>query len=120
MARAKWFVTIVGLTGAVFASVSGISGTWKGSIQLNSGSDQSACMTLKQEGRTLTGTAGACNGKQFPITKGTVEGPVVTVEAHPGAPTLKFDMKLNEDKLTGDVFEDEQRIGTVSMEKAPN
>lgn len=118
MGRFRCFLMIVGLTGLAFAGAGSISGDWKGSMQLNGSSDQTACMTVKQDASILTGTAGSCDGKQFPITKGTIKDDVITIEAHPGAPTLKFAMKLQGTKLTGNVFEDDQKIGTISMEKA--
>lgn len=105
MARSKWLLMTLAVAAVAFAWTDNTSGSWKGSMQLNGGSDQPACMTVKQEGSTLTGTAGACQGKEFPITKGTINGDVVTVEAHPGTPTLRFTMKFAGNKLKGDVFE---------------
>lgn len=118
MGRVTCLLMIVGLTGLAFAGAESVSGNWKGSMQLNGSSDHTACMTVKQDGSVLTGTAGSCDGKQFPITRGAIKDDVITIEAHPGAPTLKFAMKLDGNKLTGDVFEDDQKIGTISMEKA--
>lgn len=118
MACVKCFLMVVGLSVVAFAGTDSVDGSWKGSMHLNNSSDQPACMTVKQEGSAVSGTAGSCAGKQFPITKGTIGGGLITIEAHPGTPTLKFVMKLAENKLTGDVYEDDQKIGTISMEKA--
>jgi hypothetical protein len=118
MAHIKWLLMMVTFVSVASAWSDTISGSWKGSMMMDSGSSQPACMTLKQDGANLTGTAGACDGKEFPITTGTVSGELVTVEAHPGAPALKFAMKLRYNKLKGDVFENDEKIGTISMEKA--
>jgi hypothetical protein len=75
-----------------------------------------AFMVLAQDGNKITGTIGPDREAQFKITKASVGGDTVTVEAQPGG-TLRFVMKMDGDKLTGDVFEDGQLIGAIRFER---
>jgi hypothetical protein len=46
----------------------------------------------------------------------SVDGQTLTVEAQPGG-TLRFVMKLDGEKLAGEVFEDGQLIGSIRFER---
>jgi hypothetical protein len=76
----------------------------------------SAFMVVVQNGDIINGTIGPDRDGQFKITRATIDGDVLTVEAQPGG-TLRFVMKLEGDKLDGDVFEDGTRIGTIAFER---
>ena len=91
------------------------SGEWKGNLAVDS--DQvPGYLVLQQKGPDVTGTAGATVDHQIAIETGHVEGDEMTIVARPGA-LLKFKLRLIEDKLTGDVFEDDQKIGTANFER---
>jgi hypothetical protein len=93
-----------------------VTGKWSGVLSLGSG-EMPGYMVLAQKGATVSGTAGGGPDGQHPIEKGTVEEEQVTIEARPGPALLKFVMKQQGDKLSGEVFEDGQRIGTISLDR---
>ncbi len=94
-----------------------VTGKWTGSLDLDNGNHGGAYVALKQQGSVITGTQGPSAASQFPITSGHIDGQQVTIEARPGSAVLRLTMKLAGDKLTGDVFEDDEKIGTVSLQK---
>jgi hypothetical protein len=114
--RVMWILLLMLVTTSVWAA--DVSGKWTGSMVLNSGEADPANAHLKQNGNLVTGTMGPSDEKQFPLTKGSIEGGQVTIEAKPGPKVLRLSMKLEGTKLTGEVFEDDQPIGTVSLQKA--
>jgi hypothetical protein len=92
------------------------TGKWSGTIVTESG-QAPGYMVLEQKGAVVTGTAGPSAGNQRKIETGIAEGNRVTVEARPGPVLLKFVMQQDGDKLEGEVFEDGQRIGTVTLQR---
>ena len=74
-------------------------------------------LVLRQEGQQLTGTAGPDAQKQVKVTKSSVDGDRMMVEANPGASALRFELRLQDDKLTGDVLEDGKKIGTARFSR---
>jgi hypothetical protein len=94
-----------------------VTGKWMGSMVLEDGNRGPAYLRLKQTGGVVTGSQGPSDEKQFPITSGRIEGSQVTTEARPGPAVLRLTMKLEGNKLTGEVFEDDRKIGTVSLQK---
>ena len=111
-----WIVLLILVSTSVWAA--DLTGKWTGSMVLNSGETNPANAHLKQKGEVVTGSMGPSDEKQFPLTKGSIEGAQVTVEAKPGPKVLRLSMKLEGTKLTGEVFEDDEPIGTVSLQKA--
>jgi len=118
MRHRLWIGTLVWILVAASAWASDVTGKWTGSMALNDGTSQSAYVHLKQNGEVVTGTMGPSDEKQFPITSGGVDREQVTIQAQPGPAVLKLSLKLEATKLTGEVFEDDRKIGTVSLEKA--
>ncbi len=108
----RLMMMLVACTGLCIAA--DVSGTWSGILSLGD-REMPGYMVLAQKGAVVTGTAGGSPDGQHPIEKGTAEGDQVTIEARPGPALLRFVMKQQGDKLSGDVFEDGQRIGTVSL-----
>jgi hypothetical protein len=100
---------------ALAALAANFAGTWTGTMKTAITTD-SAFMVLAQDGATITGTIGPDRDGQFKITKASIDGELLSVEAHPGG-TLRFVMKLDGDKLEGDVFEDGTRIGSIVFER---
>src|ERR1700675_4096028 len=91
--------------GAGLCLAADATGKWSGTIVTESG-EAPGYMVLEQKGAAVTGTAGPSAGMQRKIETGTAEGNQVTVEARPGPVTLKFVMRQDGDKLSGEVFED--------------
>ena len=116
MKSRRWVILMMLLAGA--AGAADLGGTWTGSMVMNDGTRGGAYVRLKQSGSVITGTQGPSADHQFPISSGRVEGNLVTIEARPGPSVLRLTMTLEGDKLTGGVFEDDQQIGTVSLQKA--
>jgi hypothetical protein len=93
------------------------AGTWTGSMTgINIPSKDPAFMVLAQNGNTVTGTIGPDREGQFKITNASIEGDTLSIEAQPGG-TLRFVMRLDGDKLDGQVFEDGQLIAAIHFER---
>jgi hypothetical protein len=61
-----------------------------------------ALLILKQSGTDITGTVGPSEDEQFTIQKGTIEGNKITLEADHGGHTMKIDLVLADDRITGE------------------
>lgn len=91
------------------ASVFGadITGTWTGPATMKNGDEtrnDTANLVLKQDGGTVTGRIGPAGGEGHAITKGTVEGENVYIEAVvEGENKLVLRLKLAGEKMTGDL-----------------
>lgn len=91
------------------ASVYGadITGTWIGPVKMKNGDEtrnDTAHLVLKQEGGAITGTVGPAEGEGHAITKGTVEGENVYIEAAiQGENKVILRLKLAGDKMTGEL-----------------
>ncbi len=109
---AKWIAILCLSLGLCTAA--DLTGRWSGTLSLNNG-DRPGYMVLTEKGQVITGTAGEDASKQVPITSGNVEGQNVVIEAKPGRSTLKFALVAASDNqaLSGDVYEDAEKIGTV-------
>jgi len=91
------------------------AGTWTGTMTAVTTNDP-ALMVLVQDDNKVIGTIGPDRESQFRITKGSIDGETLTIEAQPGG-TLRFVMKMDGDTLAGNVFEDGQLIGTISFHR---
>jgi hypothetical protein len=111
-----WIVLLILVATSMWAA--DLTGKWTGSMVLNEGRTDPANVQLKQNGNEVTGTMGPSDEKQFPLTSGRMDGDQVTIEAKPGPSVLRLTMRLEGTKLSGEVFEDNQEIGTVSLQKA--
>lgn len=58
-------------------------------------------MVLKQDGKTITGTAGPSQDKQFPIKTGAIDENRITMEVEADGPVLKFELALDGDHIRG-------------------
>ena len=96
---------------AMFAALAvgaDLTGSWSGTMQMTRDGetrDDSAHLVLKQNGTEVTGSVGPNADKQLPITKGTIEGSNVVLEATTPDGEGKFVLKLkvDGDKLTGEL-----------------
>lgn len=87
---------------SAYAQAAGVSGKWSGSSSDN-GPIGTVFAVLKQEGTTLTGTAGPSESKQLPIASGKVAGERLTFEVKMGGGTLRFDLTDAGSELRGTV-----------------
>jgi len=98
-----------------------LTGTWKGTL-IRDGRDPSpAVLVLRQEGSSVTGTAGESEDEKHPISNGTIEGDVVTFDVAVGESSMKFELKLNGDDLSGAVVrerEGQQLTARLSLKRA--
>jgi hypothetical protein len=110
--KGSLFCAAIMLLTAALALAGDASGRWQGKLSVNGG-EMPGYLVLKQDGHTLTGTAGPDSQKQVKLTKGLAEGDQVTIEAALGDAVLRFVLHLKDGKLTGEVFEDGARVGTA-------
>jgi hypothetical protein len=100
-AREKALVLFVVLVWAfptlAYGAVVDFSGKWSGS----SPEMGAVYAVLKQEGTTLTGSAGPSESKQLPITTGKVAGDHLTFEVRMGGGTMSFDLTGAGSELRG-------------------
>ena len=94
--------------GSGYAAALDFSGKWSGSSP-DQDSVGSMYAVLKQEGATLTGSAGPTEAKQFEITTGKVDGAHVVFEVKMGGGTIHFDLTGTASELSGtmQLFEDD-------------
>jgi len=83
-----------------------ITGNWSGTFVVTDPSgqtkDSTALLMLKQTGSEITGSVGPNEGEQHTITKGKIEGDKITLESADGQMTIKFELALVGDRITGD------------------
>lgn len=87
------------------------TGAWSGSLLVtgpNGEQSHPAHLVLKQDGARLTGTAGPNASEQNAIDKGTADGDHLTFDVPREDHVMKFDLKLEGDRISG----------TVSRERA--
>ena len=83
-----------------------VSGKWIGSFNITNPdgetNESTAVLNLKQSGTEITGTVGPNEDEQAAIQKGKIEGNKITMEAEHHGHTIKFDLTLAADRITGD------------------
>ena len=85
-----------------YAAFADYSGKWSGSSP-DDGPLGTVYAVLKQEGTTLTGTAGPSASKQLPIATGKVDGDHLRFEVKMGSGTIAFDLTGTAAELRGTV-----------------
>jgi hypothetical protein len=84
-----------------------VTGRWTGTFHLltrdGQTKDSTAVLVLQQTGTEITGTVGPNEDEQHAITKGKIDGDKIALESADGGLSIKFDMTLVADRLTGDV-----------------
>src|ERR1700720_2636996 len=91
---------------STIALLADVTGKWTGSFDVT-GPDgqtqaQTAFLSLKQDGGTLSGTAGPSEDEQMVIRAGKVDGNKITFEvALENGPIIKFDLLLADDHIKG-------------------
>jgi hypothetical protein len=82
------------------------TGKWTGNLIVSSDEGEQsrpAHLVLKQEGTTLTGTAGPDASEQHPIEKGKAEDGALTFEMPTGETIMRFSLKQEGDEIKGEV-----------------
>jgi hypothetical protein len=96
-----------------------VTGKWVGSINITNPdgetNESTAVLNLKQSGTEITGTVGPNEDEQAAIQKGKIEGNKITMEAEHNGHTIKFDLMLAADRITGDA--DMSRDGQTAKAK---
>jgi hypothetical protein len=93
-------LVIVATLASAYAAAADFSGKWSGASPDND-SVGTMYAVLKQEGTTLTGTAGPSESKQFQITTGKVDGDHLIFEIKMGGGTIRFDLTSTSSELRG-------------------
>ena len=100
------FIVVAALAGIAIADTN-VTGKWSGSFNVmdeNGGTKEStAVLMLKQSGSEITGTVGPDEGEQHAITKGKIDGDKITLESADGNVSIKLDLALAGDRITGNV-----------------
>jgi hypothetical protein len=100
------FLTLGALACAATADVD-VTGKWSGSATMIGPNGETketpALLMLKQSGTNITGTVGPSADEQFPIQKGKIEGDKITLEADHDGRTMKIDLVLAADRITGEL-----------------
>lgn len=94
-----------------------VTGKWSGSFEFNQDGEnhsEPAYLILKQDGASLTGTAGPNEEKQMPIRNGKVDGDKVTFEVALEHGSISFSLLIAEDSMTGDMSAPEKEEGPRS------
>jgi len=109
-------MVILALLTAVSASAADLSGKWSGSSP-DGKPVGTIYAVLKQDGVTLTGSAGPNESRQFPITTGKVDGDHLTFEVKMGGGIIRFDLTATGSELKGTmrVFEDDDHTASTNI-----
>ena len=100
----KIALTILVLALAATAMAADVSGDWSGTFTPEGMDAGTAYLKLKQDGSTLSGTAGPDASQQWPITNGKVGGNTLTgVATSPEGVAYKFTLTMDGEHITGNV-----------------
>lgn len=107
---------------SAIALLADVTGKWSGSFDVTGpeGQTQShtAFLNLKQDGNTLTGTAGPNEGELMDIKAGKIDGDKITFEVVlDSGSTIKFDLVLADEHIKGAASgEDDGRKLTAKLD----
>ena len=108
-------VSLLGLSAPLQAS--GLSGDWKGSIELP-GEQMPAFLRLRDNHGAITGQAGPSEEQLFAIKRASLKDNRLKIETAADSPVLLvFELALEGDELAGRVFEDGALVGTVTLRR---
>ena len=104
-AMRKLLLGFVALVAALHAA--DITGTWSGPMKMTKDGetkDDSAYLVLKQSGNEVSGTIGPNAEQRLTITKGTIDGSKIYIEAVvQGENRMVLKLTLDGEKLVGDL-----------------
>jgi hypothetical protein len=100
------------------------TGKWSGAFvttgQDGSTKDETILLDLRHKGTELTGTAGPSAEKQWPLSKGTVDGNKLSFEVQSDGPLVKFALTFADGHLKGDAaaeFEGQKMSAKVDAQR---
>ncbi len=96
------YVLLLTLT-ALSLFAADVTGTWTGTFTPDGEDAGPAHLVLKQDGATLTGTAGPGAEEQHEISNGKAADGKITFEVATDDATMKFVLTQDGDNLSGDV-----------------
>ena len=103
----RCFLVLAALISFAVAADIDVSGKWSGSFNATGQNGEiketTAVMLLKQSGTDISGTVGPSDDAQFAIQKGKIEGDKITLEADHDGHTIRFDLVLADNRISGDV-----------------
>ena len=120
-------LALVILLAPVVARAADVSGKWSGSMDMKGpdGTPQSMAVTaeFRQDGKTVTGTAGREGDDQLTVEKGTIDGDDFTFEVEAPDGVYSVSLKaVGDGKLKGEVnFTDQsgnKQTATLTLNKA--
>jgi hypothetical protein len=83
-----------------------VTGKWSGSFNITNSNgetkDDTAFLVLKQNGQSVTGTAGPNEGEQYDIKTGKIDGDKLALEVEHEGAVIKFSLVITEDRIKGD------------------
>jgi hypothetical protein len=104
--RTIFSILLLGLIALVAAPDTNITGKWSGSFNLTrpdgETKDSTALLMLKQSGNEVSGSVGPNEEEQHAITKGTIAGDKITLEAEDEGRVIRFELVLAADRITGE------------------
>jgi hypothetical protein len=111
------------LVAPVLGAQTDFTGTWSGLFVLSvdgDAHDDQAMMILSQKGAELTGSAGPDADKQWPITKGKVDGGTADFDVQSEGPLVHFTVKIVDGHLKGEAkaeMDGHKMTGTVDLQR---
>ncbi len=95
---------LLAIASAALAVAADVTGKWTGTLAPDGGDAHTALLVLKQDGMSITGTAGPDESQQFPIKNGKVDGNKVVFDVSPTDESLyHMELVLDGDRLKGDL-----------------
>jgi hypothetical protein len=121
--RTIFCILLLGALALFAAADTNITGKWTGPFKIVGPEPETgtAILVLKQSGSDITGTVGPAEGEQHTITKGKIEGDKITLLVEDEGHTIKLDLVLAGDRITGDVnisHDGETRKGNIDVTRA--
>jgi len=105
---------------ALTAAETDITGNWSGSFVITAASGETrndtAYLKLKQTGKEVTGTVGPNEDQQFPITKGSIDGDKITIEADHDGHLLKLNLVVAAERITGGATLSSEEQATAKLD----
>ncbi len=101
-------LTVMSLVLALTASAANVTGKWEGTLksqrQDGTPSEDSVLLILEQKDTTITGSVGGREDDQHPITKGTIDGDKVIIDARTeSGREYHLELRAAGDEMTGTV-----------------
>jgi len=104
--RTIFSMMLLGVIALVAAPDTDISGKWSGSFNLTrpdgETKDSTAVLLLKQTGTEISGSVGPNEEEQHAITKGSIAGDKITLEAADEGRVIRFELVVAADRITGE------------------